>query len=99
MHQRYANKAMTLTRMESNRLFSFTASYTFSGMNASCLRSLALPFGVVEPFGIEGPEVEFADDGVNSRRKTILRRISATQGELISITLTLKAASDERGPP
>ena len=68
----------------SNRLFSLTASYTFSGMKASFLDSLPLPFGGAVPFGtatsrsdlgVDVPDAE-GGDGVNSSKKKILLVVS-----------------------
>lgn len=70
----------SLTRIESNRLFSFIASYTFSGTKATFLesrRSRLLLRGVCVPFAGPGstravPAVEGAKAGENSRKKMIL---------------------------
>jgi hypothetical protein len=68
------------TLIESNRLFSFIASYTFSGTNASFLAS----FSRASVLGVDVPEVggvgscamgvapEDCGDATNSRRKMIL---------------------------
>lgn len=57
-----------LTRIESNLLFSFIASYTFSGINASFLESLSFPL----PFGVDVVDVDDSGDETNSRKKMIL---------------------------
>jgi hypothetical protein len=69
-----------LTRIESNRLFSFIASYTFSGTNASLRGSFGRE---ASERGVEVPEADALGRGwgmgtpvcvSNSRKKMILTR-------------------------